>query len=63
MVYIHSITFTQYIYPSPFAEVSLHLFIAFKLGGKNLFVVPSREMNWGLPYSKRARYQLSHAAA
>jgi hypothetical protein len=26
--YIHTITFIQYIYPSPFAEASLHFFIA-----------------------------------
>ncbi len=26
--YIHSITFIQYIYPSPFAGASLHLLIA-----------------------------------
>jgi hypothetical protein len=32
--YIHLITFIQYICPSPFAEVSLHLFIALKLSGK-----------------------------
>jgi hypothetical protein len=30
--------------------------------GKNLPVVPSRESNSGLPYSKPTRYQLSHAA-
>jgi hypothetical protein len=28
ITYIHSITFIQYIYPSPFAGVSLHIFIA-----------------------------------
>ncbi len=44
MKYIHSITFIQYIYQSPFAEVSLHLFIAFKLSGINLPVVPGRNM-------------------
>jgi len=32
--YIHLITFIQHICPSPFAEVSLHLFIALKLSGK-----------------------------
>ncbi len=32
--YIHSIKFMQYtFYPSPFAEVSLHLFIAGRLSG------------------------------
>jgi hypothetical protein len=50
------------IYPSPFAEASLHFLIAYKLGGKNLPVVPSRESNWGLLSSKPTRYQLSHAA-
>ncbi len=34
-MYIHSlITFIQHIFPSPFAEVSLHIFIALKLSGK-----------------------------
>jgi hypothetical protein len=33
-----------------------------KLSGKNLPVVPSRESNSGLPYSKPTLYQLSHAA-
>jgi hypothetical protein len=32
--YINLITFIQHICPSPFAEVSLHLFIALKLSGK-----------------------------
>ncbi len=60
--YNHSITFVQYIYPSPFAEASLHFFIACTLSGDDLPVVPSRESNSGLPYSKPTRYQLSHAA-
>jgi hypothetical protein len=60
ITYIH--TFIQYIYPSPFAEASLHFFIASMLSGKHLPVVPSRESNSGLPYSKPTRYQLSHAA-
>ncbi len=51
-----------YIYPSPFAGASLHLLIAWKLSGKTLPVVPSRESNTGLPYSKPTPYQLSHAA-
>ncbi len=50
--YIYSITFIQYIYPSPFAGASLHLLIAWKLSGKTLPVVPSRESNSGLPYIK-----------
>ncbi len=60
--YIHPITFIQYIYPSPFAEASLHLLIAFKLSGEDIPVVPSRESNSGLPSSKPTHYQLSHAA-
>jgi hypothetical protein len=32
--FIHSITFIQYIYPSPFAEVSLHFLIACLLSGE-----------------------------
>jgi hypothetical protein len=59
MTYIHSF---NHIHPSSFAEVSLHIFIAGKLSGKNLPVVPSRESISGLPYSKPTRYQLSHAA-
>jgi hypothetical protein len=50
--FIHRITFILYIYPSPFAGASLHFFIACELSGKNLPVVPSRESNSGLPYSK-----------
>jgi hypothetical protein len=46
--YIHSVTFIQYIYPSPFTEVSLHLLIACKLSRKNLPVVPSRESGQNL---------------
>jgi hypothetical protein len=33
-----------------------------RLSGRNLLGVPSRDSNSGLPYSKPARYQLSHAA-
>ncbi len=61
-MYIHTITFIQYIHPSPFVEAPLHFFIASMLSGKHLPVVPSRESNSGLPYSKPTRYQLSHAA-
>jgi hypothetical protein len=32
--FIHSITFIQYIYPSPFAEASLHFLIACLLSGE-----------------------------
>ncbi len=59
--YIYWITFTQYIYPSPFAEVSLHIFMADQLSGKTE-PVPSRESNSGLPYSMPTLYQLSNAA-
>ncbi len=54
--HIHSITFIQYIHPSPFAEVPLHLLIAGHLSGKNLLGVPSRESNSGLPYSKPTHF-------
>ncbi len=45
ITYIHTFiqSFIQYIYPSPFAGASLHLLIAWKLSGKALPVVPSRE--------------------
>ncbi len=57
-MYIHSFNHIhKYIYPSPFAEVSFHLFIALKLSGENLPVVPSRESNSGLPYSKPTLYE------
>ncbi len=59
---IHSITFIQFTYPSPFAGASLHLLIALKAQWESLPVVPSRESNSGLPYSKPTRYQLSRAA-
>ncbi len=62
ITFIHSITFIKYIDPSPFAGVSLHLFIARKLSGKYLPVVPRRESNSCLPYSKPTCYQLSYAA-
>jgi hypothetical protein len=62
ILYIHTFIQSQFIHPSPFAEASLHFFIAFMLSGEDLPVVPSRESNPGLPYSKPTRYQLSHAA-
>ncbi len=46
--YIH----TSFIHSYTFAEAHLHFFTA----------VTSRDSNSGLPYSKPARYQLSHAA-
>ncbi len=63
ITYIYSfIRSHSYIHTSPFAGASLHFFIACKLSGKNHPVVPSRESNSGLPYSKPTRYQLSNAA-
>jgi hypothetical protein len=62
ITYIHSFIQSQYIHPSPFAEASLHILIACVLSGENFPVVPSRESNSGLPYSKPTRCQLSHAA-
>jgi hypothetical protein len=59
---IHTFIQSQYIHPSPFAEASLHILIACVLSGENFPVVPSRESNPGLPYSKPTRCQLSHAA-
>jgi hypothetical protein len=49
---IHTFIQSQYIHPSPFAEASLHFFIANVLSGENFPVVPSRESNSGLPYCK-----------
>ncbi len=60
---LHTFIQSQFIHPSPFAEASLHFFIACMLSGEDLPVVPSRESNLGLPYSKPTRYQLSHAAS
>jgi hypothetical protein len=62
ILYIHKFIQSQFIHPSPFAEASLHFFIACMLSGEDLPVVPSRESNSGLPYSKPTRCQLSHAA-
>jgi hypothetical protein len=43
--YFNSITFIQYIHPSPFAEVPLSFLIACQLSGKNLPLVPRRDSN------------------
>ncbi len=40
----------------------LHLLVAFKLSGKTLTMVPSRESYSDLPYSKPTRHRLSNAA-
>jgi hypothetical protein len=50
--FIHSITFIQYIYPSPFAEVSLHFLIACLLSGQKRPCGAEQRLNSGLPYSK-----------
>jgi hypothetical protein len=42
---IHTFIQSQYIYPSQFAEASLHFLIASKLSGENFPVVPSRKSN------------------
>jgi hypothetical protein len=50
-------TFIQYIHPSPFDKVPLHLLIAghcVQLSERNLPGVPSRQSNSGLPNSKPA---------
>jgi hypothetical protein len=62
--YIHLITFIHYIYPSPFAIAITISISSSRVSsvGENLPVVPSRESNSGLPYSKPTRYQLCHAA-
>jgi hypothetical protein len=62
ILYTHTFIQSLFIHPSPFAEASLHFFIACMLSGEDLPVVPSRESNSGLPYSKPTRCQLRHAA-
>jgi hypothetical protein len=47
-LYIYYITFIQYIHPSPYAEVPLHLRVAGQLSGKNLPGLSSRESNSGM---------------
>ncbi len=62
ITYIHSFNHIHIIiYSSSFAEASVDFLIACMLSGKHLPVVPSRESNYGLPYSKLTRYQLSHS--
>ncbi len=60
--YIHLITFIRYIYPSPFAEVYLHIFIAGQLSGKTslwcraenqtraCLTASRRSSNWATPH-------------
>ncbi len=53
--YIHTITFIQYIYPSPFAEASLHFFIACLLsGGTSLWCRAENRTRACLTASRRA---------
>ncbi len=59
---IHTFIQSQYIHPSPFAEAFLHILVACVLSGEIFPVVPRRESNSGLPYSKPTRCQLGHAA-
>jgi hypothetical protein len=61
--YIHSITFIQYIYPTSFAEVPLHLLIAGQLSGKNLPWGAEQRIELGPAIQQAdALYQLSYAA-
>jgi hypothetical protein len=59
---IHTFIQSQHIYLSPFAVAFLPFLVACMLSGENFPVVPSRELNSGLPYSKSTRCQLIHAA-
>jgi hypothetical protein len=73
--YIYSITFIQYIHPSSFAELPLHLLLAGQLSEKNLLVsragnrtrdclTPSRRTtNWATPHpTEQCLIQLSYTA-
>jgi hypothetical protein len=51
--FIHSITFIQNIYPSPFAGASLHLLIAWKLSGKTCPVTIFASKQAGFPSTNR----------
>jgi hypothetical protein len=61
--YIHSITFIQYIYPSPFAEATLHFLIACMLSGETppCGAEPRIELGPALQQA-HVLYQLSHVA-
>ncbi len=70
--FIHSITFIQYIYPSPFVEASLHFLIACLLSGEKppcgaeprierIELGPALQQADALPIEPR-RTMLSHAA-
>ncbi len=54
---------TLFIYFFFYSHINsyLHFFIAFAQQ-ENLPGVSSRDLNWGLPYSRPAHYQLSYAA-
>ncbi len=77
IAYIHSITFIQYIYPSPFAEASLHFLIACLLSGETppcggkprIELGPALQQADALPTEPRRtmnwatpHHELSHAA-
>ncbi len=60
----HIHTMIQYSHPSPlFSEGSLHFLIALVLSEENLPGVPRWDLSSGLPYSRPAHYQLSHAVS
>ncbi len=55
ITYIHTFTFIQYIYPSPFAEASLHFFIACLLSwGTSLWCRAENRTRACLAASRRA---------
>ncbi len=60
--YIHSITFIQYIHPSPFAEVSLRFLISGSSVGKKSPWGTEPSMEPVLSYLKPTHYQLSYGA-
>ncbi len=65
--YIHSITFIQYIYPSPFAEVPLHLLsisspLVSSVEKPPWGPEPTTELGHVLQQADAQRYQLSYAA-
>jgi hypothetical protein len=60
--FIYSITFTQYIYPSPFAEAFVHFLIACLLSGETPPFGAEARIELEPALQKPTRYQLSHAA-
>jgi hypothetical protein len=65
ITYIHSFiqshSYNTFIHRHSLRPLSISSSLVCSVG-KNLPVVPSRELNSDLPYSKPTRYQLSHAA-